>query len=77
MRETLRVDLEEGQVLAHIGEENLFETVEAAVIACLERMEAAGHRTGTPDVASGTGTPADPTPLPGPETGGAADPPSL
>ncbi len=77
MRETLRIDLEEGQVLDQIGEENLFETVQAAVMACLERMEAAGHRTGTPDVASGTGTPTAPTPLPGPETGRAADPPSL
>ena len=33
MRETLRVDLADGQVLARIGEENLFETVDAAVAA--------------------------------------------
>jgi high affinity sulfate transporter 1 len=46
MRETLRVDLAEGQVLDHIGEDNLFETVEAAVSACLDRMTAAGADQG-------------------------------
>ncbi len=41
MRETLRVDLAEGQVLDQLGAENLFETVEAAVSACRHRMDAA------------------------------------
>jgi MFS superfamily sulfate permease-like transporter len=50
MRETLRVDLDEGQVLDQIGEGNLFETVEAAVIACRRRMEAADAWQGTPEV---------------------------
>ena len=49
MRQTLRVDLEEGQVLDQIGEGNLFETVEAAVIACLGRMEAADAWPGMPE----------------------------
>jgi sulfate permease, SulP family len=49
MRETLRVDLLEGQVLDQLGEGTLFETVEAAVMACLQRMEAADAWQGTPE----------------------------
>jgi hypothetical protein len=48
MRQTLRVDLEEGQVLDQIGAGNLFETVEAAVSACVGRMQAADAWPGTP-----------------------------
>ena len=41
MRETLRLDLEEGQVLEElVSEDDMFETVEAAVVACLDRMDA-------------------------------------
>ena len=49
MRETLRMDLEEGQVLDQIGEDNLFETVEAAVIACLGTDGGRGGRPGMPE----------------------------
>ena len=48
MRETLRMDLEDALVLEQLGEANLFETVEAAVIACLDRMQAAGVASGVP-----------------------------
>jgi high affinity sulfate transporter 1 len=77
MRETLRVDLDEGQLLDQIGEGNLFETVEAAVIACRRRMEAADAWQGTvgdpdpdPDPAAGAfpqprlDGPPDPAPYP-------------
>jgi high affinity sulfate transporter 1 len=49
MRETLRIDLLEGHVLDQLGAENLFETVEAAVAACLERMDAAAAAHATPE----------------------------
>jgi MFS superfamily sulfate permease-like transporter len=73
MRETLRQDLEEAQVLDQLGEDNLFETVEAAVIACLGRMEAAGllRRAEVPSDTSAT--PAVPAPRQEPAAG--ADPP--
>jgi MFS superfamily sulfate permease-like transporter len=37
MRQSLRDDLDAGHMLELIGEENIFETVEAAVAACLQR----------------------------------------
>jgi len=40
MRESLRVDLVEAGVMDVLGEENLFETVEAAVAGCLQRQGA-------------------------------------
>jgi MFS superfamily sulfate permease-like transporter len=52
MREPLRVDLLEGQVLDQLGAENLFETVEAAVLECRQRMEEADPGPGAPDPAS-------------------------
>ena len=48
MRETLRMDLEDALVLEQLGEANLFETVEAAVIACRDRMQAAAVASGVP-----------------------------
>ncbi len=81
MRETLRLDLAEAQVLDQIGEDNLFETVEAAVIACLQRMEAAGlaHRAEVPSDATATlaHSAPDQEPEPGADPGATpeADPP--
>jgi SulP family sulfate permease len=77
MRETLRLDLAEAQVLEQIGEDNLFETVEAAVIACLERMEAAGlaHRVGVPSDATATLADSALDQAPAPSAAPGADPP--
>ena len=63
MRETLRVDLDEGQAsLDQIGEGNLFETVEC----CGHGMPAAGWRQPTP----GRGRPGDDDPAPDLAAGG-------
>ncbi len=56
MRETLRLDLDQAQVLDQLGEENLFETVEAAVVACLDRMQAAAPSTDTAAEPAAPGT---------------------
>ena len=48
MRETLRLDLVEADVMRVLGPENVFETVEAAVGACL--AEDAGAGPGEPEV---------------------------
>ena len=42
MRETLRLDLVEAEVMRVLGQENVFETVEAAVDACLAEDAGAG-----------------------------------
>jgi MFS superfamily sulfate permease-like transporter len=63
MRETLRMDLEDALVLEQLGEANLFETVEAAVIACRDRMHAArvasGVRGEVPTTPPAAGGPLD------------------
>ncbi len=45
MRESLRLDLLHGHVLQVLGEDNIFETVDAAVVTCLARQEAADQRS--------------------------------
>ncbi len=70
MRESLRLDLEEGQVLEElVSEDDIFETVEAAVVACLDRMKAAG--LGPPPVspAPESSAPKSP-PVAGPDAAG-------